>query len=150
MAPAEDFAWNETLERESFSMANVEPQLAGLNRQGWERLEETARAEACVRGRVDIFSGPIYPAIDHIGSEGLPVPKAFFKVVVDSANEWGIAFIAPQAALTKGDALSTVVSINAVEQAAGISLPLPPMNIERVTLPDADALESYRAGKCRT
>jgi transposase len=43
MAPAEDFAWCKTLEHEKFSMANVEPQLPGLNRQGWERIEEIAR-----------------------------------------------------------------------------------------------------------
>jgi DNA/RNA endonuclease G (NUC1) len=29
MAPAEDFAWSSKLERETFSMANVEPQLPG-------------------------------------------------------------------------------------------------------------------------
>jgi hypothetical protein len=35
MAPAEDFAWSKTRKRETFSMANIEPQLLGLNRQGW-------------------------------------------------------------------------------------------------------------------
>ncbi len=58
MAPAEDFAWSKTLERETFSMASVEPQLPCLNRQGWERIEEIARTEACRHGAAAIFLRP--------------------------------------------------------------------------------------------
>jgi endonuclease G len=43
-APAEDFAWSAAQMHDSFSMANMTPQLAGLNRAEWERLEETVRA----------------------------------------------------------------------------------------------------------
>jgi endonuclease G, mitochondrial len=93
MAPAEDFAWSKTLERETFSMANVAPQLPGLNRQGCERIEELTRAEACRHGAVVIFTGPIFPGDKTIGADKLAVPQGFFKLVIDPATGWTLAFM---------------------------------------------------------
>lgn len=45
-APAEDFAWSRVEMRDSFSMANMAPQLPRLNRAEWKRLEEMVRAWA--------------------------------------------------------------------------------------------------------
>lgn len=150
LAPAEDFAWSAELERDTFSMANVEPQLPGLNRQGWERIEEITRAEACRHGEVWIFTGPIYPGIGEIGADKLSVPRGFFKVVVDPKTSWGLAFLAPQADLAKGDAAGKTVAIATVEVAAGIKLPLPEeIDQEKVTAPDDGVLEDYRAGHCK-
>jgi endonuclease G, mitochondrial len=153
MAPAEDFAWNERLERDTFSMANVAPQLPGLNRQGWERLEEITRAEACVRGEVYVFTGPIFAAsyfeAKTIGADKLPVPVAFFKVVIDTQDHI-LAFLAPQQDLAKGDAERTEASLVDVEKAAGFHFPLPETTEQMVVphAPDPDVLERYRAGDC--
>jgi hypothetical protein len=61
-APAEDFAWDADELSDSFSMANMAPQLPGLNRAEWEHLEETVRSWALVRGELLIFVGPVLPA----------------------------------------------------------------------------------------
>ncbi len=50
MMPAQDAAYDKTVAYESFSMLNIAPQLPGLNRKQWERLEEAARAWAWERG----------------------------------------------------------------------------------------------------
>jgi len=49
MAPAVDFALDAAEKSDSFSMANMAPQLPGLNRAEWEHLEETVRAWAFAR-----------------------------------------------------------------------------------------------------
>lgn len=68
-------------------MGNVAPQLPGLNRQGWERLEETTRAWAVARGELVIYTGPVVgDAPRRIGHNQNEVPDSFYKVVVDPAG----------------------------------------------------------------
>ena len=151
LAPAEDFAWSGPLERETFSMANVAPQLPELNRQGWERLEETTRAEACVHGDVVIYTGPIFSSrTAHIGADKLPVPSGFFKMVIDPRTSWSLAFLVKQAPLAKGAAAKNVTSVAKVAAASGITFPLPDgVDRNAVSSPDSGALEAYRAGQCK-
>jgi endonuclease G len=150
MVPAEDFAWSEELERDTFSMANVEPQLPGLNRQGWERIEEITRAEACRHGEVVIFTGPIYPGKKTIGKDKLAVPQGFFKIAIDPATGWALAFLVPQAALTKSRAADKTVAVETVISATGIVFPLPAsVDLTKATAPDAGVLADYRAGRCK-
>jgi len=150
MAPAEDFAWSKMLERETFSMANVEPQLPGLNRQGWERIEELARAEACQHGAVVIFTGPVYPGKKTIGRDKLAVPQGFFKLVIDPATGWALAFMVPQANLTKAKAAGKTFAVETVIAATGIVFPLPGnVDLTKATAVDDGVLADYRAGRCR-
>ena len=126
-APAEDFAWDPGEMSDSFSMANMAPQLPGLNRAEWEHLEETVRAWALARGELVIYTGPILPAKPAtIGKDRIAVPGAFWKVVIDPNQHAALAFLMPQRALKKGDLRPWQVSIDAVDQAAGFVLPLPP------------------------
>jgi len=148
MAPNADFAWNADLQRQTFSMANVEPQLPGLNRQGWEALEEIARAEACARGAVVIFSGPVFPAHSRIGPDQIPVPRGFFKIIADPAHNWAIAFLVPHLNLTKADAPSKTVPIARIVQVTGIDFHLPPNVGPGAPVPDRGVVQAYRAGKC--
>lgn len=148
MAPNADFAWDAELQKQSFSMANVEPQLPGLNRQGWEALEEIARAEACARGAVVIFTGPVFPAHSTIGPDKIPVPRGFFKIIADPAHNWAIGFLVPHLNLAKADAPSKTVPIARIAQATGIGFPLPPNIGPGAQKPDAGVVQAYRAGKC--
>jgi endonuclease G len=130
-APAQDFAWNMERMRDSFSMANMAPQLPGLNRQGWERLEETVRVWATDRKELIVYVGPILLNTKRtIGDNHVIVPSAFWKVIVDPANGDALAFIMPQHAIAKGTLTPWQVSIEQVETSAGITLPLPP-NVNR-------------------
>jgi endonuclease G, mitochondrial len=151
LKPAEDGAYNQTIEEETFRMTNVVPQLPHLNRDGWEELETVVRAEACARGVIAVFTGPIYDFKEGaIGKDRLPIPSAFFKVAVDPKTGWAIAFIAPQADLAKGEAIEkAATSIRAVEMATGIILPLPEtIDLDAVNEPEGGVVEKYRHGEC--
>jgi endonuclease G len=125
-APAEDFAWSAPQMRDSFSMANMTPQLPGLNRAEWERLEETVRAWAWKREEVIVYVGPVLAGSEKtIGADHVAVPLAFWKVIVDPARREAIGFVLPQAKIPKGNLAPWVKSIEAVEEIAGVKLPLP-------------------------
>jgi endonuclease G, mitochondrial len=125
-APADDFAWSVPQMHDSFSMANMTPQLPRLNRAEWERLEETVRAWAWERGALMIYVGPVLAATGKtIGADHVAVPLAFWKVIVDPARREAIAFVLPQANIPKGDLAPWVKTVAEVEKMAGIRLPLP-------------------------
>lgn len=126
MAPNEDFAWNKDEQRDTFSMINVEPQLPGLNRQGWERLEEDVRAWALSHGDIEVYVGPIFvTAKGTIGADKIAVPSAFFKVVIDRSTGETMGFVMPQKAIAKGDPAPWRVAIADIETRAAVHLPLP-------------------------
>jgi endonuclease G len=125
-APAEDFAWDAGEMSDSFSMANMAPQLPGLNRDEWEHLEETVRAWALARGELVIYTGPVLLARPKtIGPDHIAIPTAFWKVIVDPNQHQAVAFLMPQRAIKKGDLRPWQVSIEAVEDQARLTLPLP-------------------------
>jgi endonuclease G len=125
-APAEDFTWNSQEASDSFSMANVAPQLPGLNREGWEYLEQAVRAWAWARGAVIVFVGPILtPQPPTIGPSRVAVPIAFFKVVFDPQSGQAIAFLMPQRYIGKGHLEQWVTTIADIEARTGITFPLP-------------------------
>lgn len=148
--PAEDGAWDEAAESDTFSMANMAPQVQGLNRAMWERLEETARAWAWGRGALVVFVGPVIgAAAPRIGTDGVVVPDAFWKVLYDPAASQALAFIMPQQPVAKGPLEPWEVSIAEVEQRAGVSLPLP-ATVDRTAVPalwPADLRGWHRAHK---
>lgn len=125
-APAADFAWSKAESLDSFSMVNMAPQVGGLNRKQWERLEETVRAWALARGDLEIYVGPIMDGPpETIGKHHVAVPAAFFKVIVDRMSQHVLAFMAKNKDTPKGDLTPWLTSVSAIEIAAGIKLPLP-------------------------
>jgi endonuclease G len=134
-APAQDFAWNADRMSDSFSMANMAPQLPGLNRAQWERIEETVRTWATDRGELIVYVGPMLANTSHtIGKDKVVVPTAFWKVVVDPDKREALAFVLPNRSVAKGKLEPWQSDIADVEQAAGVTLPLP-QGIDRETKP---------------
>jgi endonuclease G len=126
MAPPQDFAWDAGLLRDADSMANVAPQLPGLNREGWSRLEQAVDAWAWTRGELVVFSGPILaPGGDSIGHGRIAVPSAFFKVVFDPRSGEALGFVMPQRYVAKGNLAGWVTAIADIEARTGLALPLP-------------------------
>lgn len=123
-APAQDMAWDVGVSHDSFSMANVAPQLPGLNRAEWERLEETVRAWALDRGELQIYVGALPQAKGAIGADKVAVPAGFYKVVVDVKSQ-ALGFVMPNRAIAKGDLAPWQTSVAAIEAALGFKLPLP-------------------------
>ena len=123
MAPAADMKWSAQAMRESFSMANICPQLQVLNGGAWGKLEDKCRQWAEKDSALIIIAGPVLrnPAPDEfIGDNEVAVPKAFFKVIL---SPWanpprGIGFIMPNGRVN-GGIQAAAVSIDSVEALTG-------------------------------
>lgn len=122
MGPAEDFSYSDDAETDSFSMVNVAPQLPGLNRQEWERLEETVRAWAWSRKDVIVYVGPILSKTPKTLGNNVAIPDAFFKIVMDKNTGDVIAFVMPQQNESKGDLTPFMTSIGAINRATGFDI----------------------------
>ena len=98
MCPAGDCNWDDDGRDETFLLSNVCPQNPNLNRGDWKEIEMACRKWAQKYGSIYIVCGPIFfKSQDHerIGPNQIPVPAAFFKVVLctESSNPKGIGFI---------------------------------------------------------
>ena len=83
LCPAADNKWDARAMKESFYMSNISPQLPGLNRGSWKKLEDRCRRWAAAGGTYYIVAGPVFsdaPA-KHIGTGRVAVPGGFFKVI---------------------------------------------------------------------
>ncbi len=98
LVAAADVAHSETAMRESFYMSNIAPQAPACNRGIWRNLEEEVRNIAKREKAICVFTGPIFlknkKITAAIGPRSLPVPDAFYKVVLDLTPPMkAIAFI---------------------------------------------------------
>ena len=96
MCPAADNRWSHEAMEQSFLMTNICPQNQELNRGDWNEIEQQCRLWAKEYGKIYIVCGPIFLRRHHkrIGKHRVPVPDAFFKVVLRlSPKPRGIGFI---------------------------------------------------------
>ena len=98
MCPGGDCNWNDEGRDETYVLSNMCPQNPNLNRGDWKEIEMACRKWAQQYGRVYIVCGPIFfksQEHERIGPNRIPVPEAFFKVVLctERANPKGIGFI---------------------------------------------------------
>lgn len=87
MAPAGDMRTPEGM-AQSFSLANMVPQLAEHNGGPWARIEEDTRKYVMrAKGDVFVFTGPVYGAAPaSIGANAVRVPDHLFKLVFDATT----------------------------------------------------------------
>jgi endonuclease G len=98
LAPAADMKWSADAMRESFYLSNMSPQDKSFNRGIWKKLEEQVRDWAIENKTVYITTGPILEkGLPTIGPNQIPIPKAFYKVVLDYSQPdiKAIGFIIP-------------------------------------------------------
>jgi endonuclease G len=98
MCPGGDCNWNSEGRDETFLLSNMCPQNPNLNRGDWKEIEIACRKWAQKYGHLYIVCGPIFfKSQTHvmIGDNRMPVPEAFFKVVLclDQSSPKGIGFI---------------------------------------------------------
>ena len=98
MCPGGDCNWNDEGRNETFLLSNMCPQNPNLNRGDWKEIEISCRKWAQKYGSIYIVCGPIFfksQEHERIGPNKIPVPEAFFKVVLcpDSLSPKGIGFI---------------------------------------------------------
>jgi endonuclease G len=118
LAPAADMKWSAEAMAESFYLSNMSPQDKSFNRGIWKKLEEQVRDWAIENKVVYITTGPILEkGLPTIGPNQIPIPKAFYKVVLDYSQPdiKAIGFIIPNQGSNMP--LSTyAMSIDAIEQ----------------------------------
>jgi len=107
---------------ETFLMSNVIPQRPALNRQVWERLEQTEIKEYAPRFRqIWVIDGPIFHS--HIRLRGgEDVPDACFKIIIreEAGRPSVLAFIMPQTVNGTESAKQYLTSIREIEQETGL------------------------------
>lgn len=116
-----DLSWNLVAARESFILSNIAPQLPNLNRGLWRQLESATRSWAFTRNTpVLIYSGPVYDnaTSTRIGRNGVVVPSAFYKILVDLNTGETLAFLFPHRERLTGltNVQTTVSNIENVTQ----------------------------------
>ena len=83
-APDGDLSWSQQVEYESFLMTNMYPQAGSLNRGIWKLLETSVRGWTVQRNQVfTIYVGGIYGAGDKTIGNGVVVPHAYYKIVIN-------------------------------------------------------------------
>ena len=84
MTPSGDMPDPEA-QQQSFSLANMVPQAAILNRGLWADIETAVRTLATRRGELYVVTGPAFQGanIQAIGANGVLVPTAVWKAVYD-------------------------------------------------------------------
>lgn len=129
MAPDGDLSWDQQVEFESFLMTNMVPQAGSLNRGIWKLLETSVRGWAVQQGHnFTIVSGSIYTTQDKKIGNGVIVPHAFYKIVVDNHTGavagWVFPHVAPYPNLGN-DLTKFRVPIAQIIQQAGVRFAMP-------------------------
>ncbi|WP_227842164.1 DNA/RNA non-specific endonuclease [Vreelandella zhuhanensis] len=123
----------------TFRMSNMAPQRPDLNRQLWQRLEESVMDHFAPRfEQLQVITGPVFPEsfMDNVFNRvGLvEIPEAFYKIIVAPHAEapQALAFIMPQTARGNEPLDDYLVSIDQVEARTGLDFfPNLPQDVEQ-------------------
>lgn len=128
-APAGDFSGDSEVKRQTFYMSNMGPQVGPcFNRGIWRNLEAAVKSLLVTRGRLIVFTGPIYGrTLKTIGDFGfrkdvrIAVPEAYFKIVYAPQTNRAAALVIPNTAHCGEDFHATefTSSIAAIEEKTG-------------------------------
>ncbi|WAM47569.1 DNA/RNA non-specific endonuclease [Vreelandella venusta] len=122
---------------DTFLMSNMTPQRPNLNRQLWQRLEESVMDHFAPRfDRLQVITGPIFPehfmdnAFNRVGF--VEVPEAFYKIIVVPNEEapLALAFIMPQDVRGNESLADYLVTIDEIESRTGLNF-FPDLAAER-------------------
>lgn len=120
LAPNKDFS-DPQAQYESFSMANMVPQLHAHNAGIWLGIETAVRNMAVKHGKIQVVTGGVYTDSTRKIRNNIPVPSALYKAVyIDNGKQ------APFAAayVSKNDSSGSyqVVSINKLTTMIGMDV----------------------------
>ncbi|UYO73740.1 DNA/RNA non-specific endonuclease [Halomonas qinghailakensis] len=122
---------------DTFLMSNMTPQRPNLNRQLWQRLEESVMDHFAPRfDRLQVITGPIFPErfMDNVFNRVgfVEVPEAFYKIIVvpDEEATLALAFIMPQDVRGNEPLDDYLVTIDEIESRTGLNF-FPDLSSER-------------------
>ncbi len=129
-------------QKETFLMSNVIPQNPIVNRHLWKDLEmRVAKRYGLYFGEVWVVTGPVFQGEIKKLDSGVPVPSAYYKIIVDEHNGRlrALAFMVPRYVPPYTRIKTCLVSIDEIEQLTDLDF--------FTSLPDAaeSELESERA-----
>ena len=116
LAPSAAMDFSQQSMQESFLLSNMSPQLPGFNRVGWRLLEEHVRDLANEYQELYVVTGPIYEGNEASIGDGVVIPSAFYKVILDPYYNDAIAFIVPHRDVSGSELVNFVTTIDDVEQ----------------------------------
>lgn len=116
LCPAGDMKLNLKAMSESFYLSNCSPQDRDFNAGIWNDLENKVRSWALASGRLYVVTaGVLTQNKGKIGSNGVTVPKYFYKVLYDPREQGKmVAFLLPNENSTK-PLQQFVVSVDSLE-----------------------------------
>lgn len=123
LAPAGDMKFSEKAMRESFSMANMSPQINSFNSGVWNRLEQEVRNFASREHSIFVVTGPVFVDDEEpkfIGENKVRVPEFFYKVIYDETPpQKMIGFIVANKGLKRPISFFAI-PVDDVEDATGL------------------------------
>ncbi|MEF1173661.1 DNA/RNA non-specific endonuclease [Vibrio sinaloensis] len=120
LAPSAAMDFTQESMKQSFLMSNMSPQLPGFNRVGWRLLEEHVRDVTNEYNEVYVVTGPIYNGNESTIGNGVVIPSAFYKVILDPYFNDAIAFIVPHRDVSGSELANFVTTVDDVEQQTGL------------------------------
>ncbi len=116
LAPSGTMDFTQESMKQSFLMSNMAPQLPGFNRGGWKALEEKVRQWANDYNELYVVSGPIWTGNETYIGNGVYIPNAFYKVILDPAYNDAIAFIMPHRKVSASELPNFITTVDEVER----------------------------------
>jgi endonuclease G len=156
-APDGDLSWSQIVEYESFLMTNMYPQHGSLNRGIWKLLETSVRGWAVQTNQsYTIYVGAMYGAGNEYIGNGVIVPHAYYKIVINNVTGevagWRFPHTKPYVNLGN-DLTKFRAMVSVIQSEAGVQFKFPP-NAREVT-PGAEwkvdfgALTNAKRAKCK-
>lgn len=123
--PNNDMRYNQTVQDENMTYANVAPQWASMNEVQWRLIENYVRDLGRQYDTLQINTGGIYSdSAFSIGPDNIFVPDFYFKTVLikHHGKLKGIAFLTKNCPQESHDPMSYKVSIDRIEELLKVDL----------------------------
>ncbi|MCL1077778.1 DNA/RNA non-specific endonuclease [Parashewanella spongiae] len=119
LAPSGTVDFSKDSMQQSFLMSNMAPQLPGFNRGGWKGLEDKIRNWANTYNELYVISGPVWDGNEEYIGNGVYIPNAFFKVILDPYYNDSIAYLIPHQKVKSSEMSKYITTVNKVEELTG-------------------------------
>ena len=128
-APDADMSWSQQVEYESFLMTNMGGQSGSLNRGIWKLLETSIRGWVVQLNQpITIYVGGIYNDQDKRIGNGVIIPHAYYKIIINNATGqvagWLFPHVPPYPNLGT-DLTKFRVPISQIQQQSGVQYKFP-------------------------
>jgi endonuclease G len=143
-----DQSWDLAVEKESFYMSNMSPQLPSVNRGVWKNLESAGRAWVYSSKQAHTIIAGNIGGSKTIGANKVVVPDALFKIIINNVTNKSYAFYFPHKDGLVSDFATYQVTVNDIEKMSSLTFPVPDAKNIKNQIPATD-LKTIAADKKR-